>query len=87
MSGNGEKRAHVRAAKQDRGHTCHWPGCERQVPPAMWGCKPHWLRLPHRLRLRIWDTYEPGQEQRMDPSEDYLEAARAVQEWIERYTR
>jgi hypothetical protein len=47
---------------------CHWPGCERQVPPAMWGCKPHWFKLPKQLRDRIWATYEIGQEVSMTPS-------------------
>ena len=74
---------HVRRAGQDRRHTCHWPGCETQVPPAMWGCKPHWFKLPKRLRDAIWDEYVPGQEQRMDPSDGYLDVAIEVQAWIE----
>lgn len=48
----------------------------------MWGCKPHWFALPKALRDRIWDTYQVGQEDRMDPSPAYLEAAEAVQAWI-----
>lgn len=74
---------YVKSQKQTRGHTCHWPGCERQVPPAMWGCKPHWMRLPYGLRALIWTTYEPGQEVSMTPTEDYLDAAHQVQDWIE----
>lgn len=77
-----EKVGYVKRQRQDRHHTCHWPGCERQVPPALWGCKPHWLRLPKRLRDQIWDAYVPGQEQRMDPSDDYLVVAHEVQQWI-----
>lgn len=77
-----KKAEHVRQQRQDRSHTCHWPGCERQVPPAMWGCRTHWFKLPGRLRDLIWSMYEPGQEQRMDPSDAYLAAAREVQEWI-----
>ena len=73
---------HVRAAKQTRGHGCHWPGCPAQVPPAMWGCKSHWFKLPQALRNRIWATYRAGQEETMTPSDDYLAAADAVQEWI-----
>jgi len=46
------KAAHVRAAGQDRDHSCHWPGCGRQVPPAKWGCLPHWKALPKPLRHR-----------------------------------
>lgn len=63
-------------------HTCHWPGCTKHVPPAMWGCKPHWFALPKRLRDRIWATYRPGQEITKDPSREYLAAADDVQHWI-----
>lgn len=77
-----QKAAHVRSQGQDRRHECHWPGCQRQVPPAMWGCRQHWFSLPKHLRDAIWDAYVPGQEQRMDPSEEYLAVAHEVQEWI-----
>lgn len=79
------KAAYVRRQGQSRNHTCHWPGCQRQVPPAMWGCKPHWFKLPKHLRDRIWDTYEIGQERSMTPSDDYLDAALAVQVWIDEH--
>jgi hypothetical protein len=49
----------------------------------MWGCEPHWFKLPKRLRDRIWATYEIGQEVSMTPSDGYLDAAREVQDWIE----
>lgn len=78
-----EKVDHVRRARQERGHTCHWPGCETKCPPAMWGCRVHWFKLPKRLRDLIWNTYEIGQEQTMTPSREYVAAAREVQEWIE----
>ena len=48
----------------------------------MWGCQPHWYRLPKALRDRIWQTYRPGQEISKTPSRDYVAAAREVQEWI-----
>ena len=76
------KADHVRAAKQTRNHTCHWPGCGKQVPPAKWGCRTHWFALPAALRAKIWRTYRPGQENDLRPSEAYLEAAEAVQRWI-----
>jgi hypothetical protein len=63
-------------------HLCHWPECGKEVPPAMWGCRPHWFRLPKSLRDRIWATYVHGQEVTKTPSQAYLEAARAVQQWI-----
>lgn len=63
-------------------HRCHWPGCEREVPPAIWGCKPHWLKLPQKLRDAIWRTYRPGQEITKIPSEAYIKAARDARNWI-----
>lgn len=76
------KVAHVRAARQSRRHACHWPGCSMQIPPAMWGCRAHWYALPKRLRDAIWRAYAPGQEDRMNPSAEYLRVAREVQAWI-----
>ena len=64
-------------------HTCHWPGCNKPVPPKMWGCSHHWFRIPLRLRNQIWATYRPGQEISKTPSSEYLVAAREVQDWIE----
>lgn len=63
-------------------HTCHWPGCLREVPPAMWGCKPHWFKLPQRLRALVWATYKPGQEITKTPSASYVRVAQQVQTWI-----
>ncbi len=62
-------------------HTCHWPSCTKEVPPALWGCKPHWFALPKPLRDRIWATYVPGQEIRKDPSPEYVAVAIEVQAW------
>lgn len=42
-------------------HACMWPGCQRQVPGAMWGCKPHWFALPRSIRADISSAYVPGQ--------------------------
>jgi hypothetical protein len=57
-------------------HTCHAPGCNRLVPPNMWGCKPHWFALPERIRNAIWREYRPGQELDKDPSLRYLAVQR-----------
>ena len=76
------KAAHVRRAGQTRAHDCHWPGCGKQVPPAMWGCRPHWFRLPRPIRDAIWRAYRIGQEEDGRPSAAYVAAARAAQEWI-----
>ncbi len=74
------KAAYVVRQGQTRVHHCHWPGCGKQVPPAVWGCKPHWYALPKELRDRIWRAFRPGQEKTMTPSREYVLAARAVQE-------
>lgn len=73
---------HVLSAGQTRKHHCHWPGCEQQVPPAMWGCKAHWYALPKDLRDKVWRAYRPGQEATMTPSRAYLDVAQEVQAWI-----
>lgn len=76
------KADYVRSQPQSRFHECHWLGCTKQVPPALWGCKQHWFRLPAALRARIWRAYRPGQEKDLRPSAEYIEAAKAVQAWI-----
>lgn len=76
------KVAHVRAASQVRNHHCHWPGCGKQVPPARWGCLPHWRALPIHLQRQVWAAYRPHQETDGRPSREYIAVARAVQTWI-----
>lgn len=73
---------YVLRQKQSRNHTCHWSGCEAQVPPAMWGCKKHWRLLPLELREAIWQAYVPGQEICGTSSAEYVTIARRVQDWI-----
>ena len=63
-------------------HHCHWPGCQKQVTPAMFMCNAHWRQLPPPLQRRIWNAYRPGQEKDKRPSGEYLAAAKAAQEWI-----
>ena len=65
-------------------HTCHWPGCTKEVPPALWGCRMHWFALPKHLRDEIWRTYRPGQEITKTPTAEYIESAKVVQRWIEK---
>lgn len=82
MTTIGEKVRYVQSQGQTRDHTCHWPGCDKKVPPAKWGCRPHWMALPMYLRDKIWRAYRPGQEKDQSPSKKYVAAAREVQEWI-----
>lgn len=70
------------ARKGAGNHHCHWPGCEKKVPPSMWGCKHHWGLLPLFLRNKIWAAYRPGQEISKTPSRDYVSVAQEVQAWI-----
>lgn len=80
-----EKAEHVRDAKRagrTGNHHCHWTGCNKLVPPAMWGCTAHWYKLPRALRSKIWRAYRPGQENDKRPSEAYVAVAREVQQWI-----
>lgn len=78
---------HVLAAHDTGNHHCHWPGCTELCKPAYWGCRRHWFRLPKHLRDRIWATYRPGQERDKCPSDEYIQAAQAVQEWIAQFQR
>lgn len=80
-----EKVAHVKSQGQTRAHHCHWPGCKKNVPPAMWGCYTHWRRLPKSLRDKIWEAYRLGQEADMRPSREYLDVADEVQRWIKEH--
>jgi hypothetical protein len=80
---NADGRFDVRPA--DGKHTCHWPGCDKPVPPGMWGCKAHWFTLPKTLRDRIWATYTRGQEVTKTPSQAYMKVALDVQEWIAQF--
>lgn len=77
-----QKVRYVKGQKQTRFHHCHWPGCEKQVPPAMWGCYQHWMKLPKYLRDKVWAAYRSGQEVTLTPSREYLAVAREVQQWI-----
>ena len=62
-------------------HRCHWPTCNVSVPPKMWGCRAHWFTLPKPIRDEIWRTYRPGQEITKDPSDAYMVAAQAAQDF------
>ena len=76
------KADYVRNQPQTREHECHWPGCPKQVPPAMWGCRAHWYSLPLEIRNKIWAVYRPGQEVDIHLSKTYVAAAREAQKWI-----
>lgn len=87
MTSIAEKAAYVRSQGQTREHTCHYPSCTRQVPPAKMCCAPHWKLLPRELQQRIWLTFRPGQEVTFTPSREYLAAARAAEEFFREHIR
>lgn len=72
------------AKKGTKGHHCHYPGCGKPCPPAMWGCTACWYKLPKFLRDRIWRAFKPGQEKTKTPSREYVKVAKEVQAWIEK---
>ena len=89
MSTISQKADHVRAKLKEgkaHNHHCHWPGCKKAVPPAAWGCRTHWYKLPRSLRAKIWAAYRPGQEDTKTPSARYVEVAREVRDWIKANT-
>ena len=77
-----DKVNYVKSQGQTRKHHCHWPNCNKSVPPAMWGCRTHWYMLPKYLRDKIWLTYRIGQEVNATPSDEYMEVAIEIQRWI-----
>lgn len=61
---------------------CRWPECDESVPPRMWGCRRHWLRIPTRLRRDLWMAFRPGQEVDGKVSDEYVRASSAIDEWV-----
>lgn len=57
-------------------HHCHATKCPQNVPREMWGCKKHWFMISKSTRNEIWKYYRPGQCDDLNPSKEYLLAAR-----------
>lgn len=76
------KSDYVKKQPQFRKHKCHWPGCDKEVPPAMWGCSYHWFKIPIKARRAIWKNYRPRQEIDLKPSKEYLDVTIKVERWI-----
>ena len=57
-------------------HKCPWPGCGQRVPRHLWGCKPHWYRLPRELRDHLWAAY------RGDDLTEHAAALEAIDEYL-----
>lgn len=63
-------------------HRCHAIGCQTPVAPRLHMCRRHWFMVPEALRAALWAAYVPGQEDRKDPTDEYLRAARACIEAV-----
>lgn len=48
----------------------------------MFMCKKHWYMLPKEMRDRVWALYIPGQENRMDPTDEYIEFTRQCIDFV-----
>lgn len=84
MSSKSEKVEHVlsESKKGSHGHVCHYPGCGRECPPAKWGCRSCWFKLPKHLREKLWAAYRPGQETDKRPSREYIEVAEEIEAYV-----
>lgn len=82
-----KKAQHVKNAEFIGGHKCHYPGCDKDVKPAYWGCLKHWYSLPEALRRRLWLHYVPGQEETKNPTAQYVAVANEIQDWIKANVR
>lgn len=63
-------------------HTCHARDCDVAVPAKMFMCRKHWFSLPPDIRAAVWRAYVPGQENRKDPTNAYLEIANRAINYI-----
>ena len=61
---------------------CPWPGCGKNIPQSIWGCKRHWFMLPKDIRDWVLSTYEKGINMHLTPTRAYLDATKAAQDWI-----
>lgn len=57
-------------------HLCHAINCQTPVPRSKFMCRRHWFMLTKSMRDAVWEAYEPGQEDRMDPSPAYMKITR-----------
>lgn len=50
-------------------------------------CFVHWRLVPLELRRRIWKYYRPGQCDDMNPSKEYVQAAKAARDAVSFFER
>ena len=54
--------------------TCYADGCDEVIPRNMLMCRPHWRRVPARLRADVLEAYRGGS------AGEWLDAAEAAKE-------
>lgn len=57
-------------------HLCHAIGCSNRVPPKFLMCGPHWFMVPIMIRRDVWRWYKPGQEDNLNPRQEWIDAAK-----------
>lgn len=65
-------------------HTCHAVGCDTRTAPKLFMCPMHWRMIPRAMQDRLWAVYVPGQEERKDPTAEYLDVARELIDYVAR---
>ena len=63
-------------------HHCHAHGCDTTTAPRYFMCPPHWRIVPKAMQQAIYDVYVPGQENRKDPTWDYLYVSQSIADWV-----
>lgn len=48
----------------------------------MFMCFHHWRMVPKTMQNAVWTNYVPGQEQRKDPTDEYLRVTREAIEFV-----
>ena len=59
-------------------HTCHAPGCDRNIAPKYLMCPEHWGQVPKAIQADVWKHYRSGQEVDKQPSAEWMAAANAA---------
>lgn len=66
------------AGRPEGAHHCHARGCKVSVPPEMLMCRPHWYKVPKKIRDAVWEHYREGQCDDMEFTEEWNRAADAA---------
>lgn len=46
----------------DGKHKCPYLPCERRVPPHLFACRAHWMKVPAPLRAELYAAYDGRSE-------------------------